>query len=745
MTPDGGLIDKTGDDVFVVAGASPLPAGDAHLGQVLVPWVDRRTYGMDPSNRNAALPDRSTVASVLRHIGLGKDAGVLWIDQSGAWQSGPLRGRSTKPQARYIGPAAQETARNDRQSEIEAQITDARSATQELGADLGRIEDRSEMTRMETQRLPDDSPVRTALAQAVAAAESTNQLRVKVAEAETQVGRRRQIANAARDKRDVTALDLGLTGWTDRLDDFEHELQDYSRTLAALWPTIEAQVDCQRETTRARKSLEEAQNDERGRAEIHHELQLKAQGAAAACDVLQSSVGRTAEDILAELQRARDQEQGVRNALETAGNDKIDHSNTVAASEERVRSAGETLEQDAGRRDEACGRFERFARAGLLSVSAPGVACPTAGGWSATRTVDIVRAVLAVLKDRDASEPTWDRLQKGIHQHIQTLIDTLQPHGHRPFSALEDDVLSVRVEILSRQLGMTELARNLNEQIRERQRILDAREREILERHLIGEVSTHLHDLLHGAEQWVDEINGEIQSRPMSTGMALRFRWGVGDDAPSGLAAVRRLLLRTEGAWSAEDRQALGVFLQRQIQTVRASYDTGSWTEHLRLALDYRSWHQFIVERQQDGRWQRLTRWTHGTGSGGEKTVALTMPQCAAAAAHYRSADPLAPRLILLDEAFVGIDNDMRSKCMALLTAFDLDFVMTSEREWGCYPTVPRLAIYHLSARAGIDAVGVSRWVWNGRTRERASDAPPPSPAVSTEAATRTGNGNGQS
>ncbi len=77
----------------------------------------------------------------------------------------------------------------------------------------------------------------------------------------------------------------------------------------------------------------------------------------------------------------------------------------------------------------------------------------------------------------------------------------------------------------------------------------------------------------------------------------------------------------------------------------------------------------------------------------------------------------MAPRLILLDEAFVGIDADMRAKCMGLIETFDLDFVMTSEREWGCYQTLPGLAIYQLSTRSDIDAVGLTRWVWNGRQR----------------------------
>jgi hypothetical protein len=169
----------------------------------------------------------------------------------------------------------------------------------------------------------------------------------------------------------------------------------------------------------------------------------------------------------------------------------------------------------------------------------------------------------------------------------------------------------------------------------------------------------------------------------------------------------------------------VGEFLQQQIKAVRAANDTGTWQDHLAEAFDYRKWHQFGIERKQDGVWKRLTRRTHGTGSGGEKAVALTLPQLAAAAAHYRTADPSAPRLILLDEVFVGVDKNMRAKCMDLLQAFDLDVVMTSESEWACYPTVPAIAIYQLSARDGVDAVHATRWVWNGKERVR-DDSPVP-------------------
>ncbi len=76
----------------------------------------------------------------------------------------------------------------------------------------------------------------------------------------------------------------------------------------------------------------------------------------------------------------------------------------------------------------------------------------------------------------------------------------------------------------------------------------------------------------------------------------------------------------------------------------------------------------------------------------------------------------------MLDEAFAGVDDDSRAKALGLLATFDLDVVMTSEREWGCYPQVPGLAIAQLSRVEGIDAVGVTRWQWNGTRRTRLAE-----------------------
>lgn len=63
-----------------------------------------------------------------------------------------------------------------------------------------------------------------------------------------------------------------------------------------------------------------------------------------------------------------------------------------------------------------------------------------------------------------------------------------------------------------------------------------------------------------------------------------------------------------------------------------------------------------------------------------------------------------------------------RAHCMALIREFDLDFVMTSEREWTCYAELPGVSICQLQRREGIDAVYLSRWTWDGKARRPEAD-----------------------
>ncbi|WP_435846953.1 DUF2397 family protein [Streptomyces eurythermus] len=77
-----------------------------------------------------------------------------------------------------------------------------------------------------------------------------------------------------------------------------------------------------------------------------------------------------------------------------------------------------------------------------------------------------------------------------------------------------------------------------------------------------------------------------------------------------------------------------------------------------------------------------------------------------------------------------GVDDDSRAKCLGLLHAFDLDVVMTSEREWVCYPQVPGIAIARLSRVDEIAAVLVTRWEWDGAARARGGEPARPTGGI---------------
>lgn len=670
------------------------------------------------------------VTRLLSQIGLVEDpeaepiddSGPVWIAVDGRFRLGPLTGSWSKPVVQHVGETAREAERRRRLDAVEAEIAAVEEMLTDLEAARDDLERRQTKARREAASAPEDNEIRRAHTRVESADREVRERREIVAEAETAVTHARRRRDDAVWDRDETAEDLGLREWLNDLPGLVDAVASYRESLAGLWPGLEAHRTASRHAREARDRTERAEADATRRNELLQEARNKAEAARAEHATLEETMGAAVEEILNRLESAKQELEELRRRREEAREAQSALKVRIGVAENDIERTTELLERDAVTRRNAVDAFGRFVATGLLSLlegfsvedSEEGPA-----SWSVTRTVDLARRLESHLSGVEHDDAAWDRLQRGIHRHVEDLFDALRAHDYAPERTLQDELLIVTVPFQGRMRHLAELAGILTAEIDERRRVLSAREREVIENHLIGEVAAHLHERIRDAEDWLQRVNRQLADRPMSTGMALRFAWNPADDGPAGLAEARKRLLTAGALWSPEEREALGRFLQRRIETVRESDETGTWQEHLRRALDYRAWHRFSVERRQDGQWRRLTRRTHGTGSGGEKAVALTVPQFAAAAAHYDSADSRAPRLILLDEAFVGVDPDMRAKCMGLLAAFDLDFVMTSEREWGCYSTMPGLAIYQLAAHPHIDAVHLTRWVWNGHERVR--------------------------
>lgn len=707
MTPDGGLLDGDVLDAAVVTG----PPAASSLAQVLRP-------------ADGVPVPAEVVARLLAGIGLGAASAASWVEPSGRFRLGALEGRWRKDTASYVGAAAREAARQRRLAELDAELT-------RLDGELSRVRDgraalaaRRARVADEVSALPDDGAVRSAAAGVVAAVRAVDAAAERLTAAGHELERRGAALAEATGRRDLAASDLDLPPDLPGLEVVAEALRDYRVGLAALWPEVRAVV---RATALVRDAAAAVGEVEDSQARLANRLQAaehERNAAEAEHATLHDLVGAAVEEV---QQRLRDTVTAIAAAegsLEDLQRQVELAVGDVHAAVERQTLLGGRLAEQRRARAESVEHLRRLVASGVVEAALPGVELPDSGDeWAADPGVRLARDLDRHLDGVEDSDEAWERASTTITGALDELRRAMALHGAKAEGELRNDVLVPVTRYEQRTLAPHHLAGALDAELVRRGELLDAREREILENHLVSDVASHLSRLIADADETVKAMNVELASRPTGTGMILRLQWIPDADAgPSGLPEARARLLRQKSVmWSPEERGAVGRFLQAEINRVRAEDDTATWFEQLGRAFDYRRWHRFVIERRQgDGSWRRAS----GPASGGERALAVTLPLFAAASAHYSSARADVPRLVLLDEAFAGVDDAARRQCMSLLTAFDLDHVLTSEREWGCYPEVSGLSICHLVRHDGIDAVHVSRWEWDGHIRHEVQRPP---------------------
>ncbi|MER6213683.1 TIGR02680 family protein [Streptomyces sp. NPDC001674] len=726
VLPDGSALAADGYDVLLSPATGPV-AGPSLAG-LLRPAVDG-------GDARAAAVGQETVVRLLAAIGVGEDSGAgTWAGPDGRFRVGTLTGRWAKPVAEYVGEGAREAARRARIEALREQLGLLKRESDEVAARSEEVAARRRILDAELAGVPDESRLTRAHAQVAAAAESMRRARVRREERAAALLEAAGVAERAATELAETARELGLPADPQGLAEVRQAHGSLAVALAALWPALRERGEAARQAAEERAEAVRA-------GEHMAELTLRAEEAgreAAAADERHATLRSTVGAAVAELERRLTETAEALRVCEA--DQRITRQRHGAADREASKAEGhiERLEKNlaeaAQTRAEAITGLQRFTATGLITVALPDLPVPTAGEgpWAATPAIALARAIESGLASADDSDGAWERVQRRLSEELKTLQDTLSRHGHTASARMVEDGMVVDIVYQGRERAVPELAEALTAEVGELTRILSAHEREILETHLIAEVAGTLQELMGAAERQVRDMNAELEDRPTSTGMKLRLVWRASRKAPSGLAMARERLRQSADAWTPEDRAAVGEFLQTQIARQQSDDTSGSWLEHLTAALDYRSWHEFGVERHQHGRWVPAT----GPASGGERVLAVSVPLFAAASSHYASAgSPYAPRLVTLDEAFAGVDDDSRAKCLGLLHAFDLDVVMTSEREWACYPQVPGIAIAQLSRIDEVAAVLVTRWEWDGRRRLRREDpVRSPHKTVGTEA-----------
>jgi uncharacterized protein (TIGR02680 family) len=721
LAPHGTLIAADGtallDSHWIRRPAIPT----TNLASVLSPAVP------DGSSIDAAL-----IMAVLGSVAYGHNdmmSAESWISGDGRYRLGALAGAWQKSEAVYVGHTARAKARRRRLDQISRLLDELDLVAADIKRRFGQLHAGRERSQQEFDTAPSDVTLREAVLAAASAGQEVTRAHQRLAQVDTQCRLAEDELQAARETVLKDATDLQLPGEpsalpliSDALDRFNASHQ-HLLSAAREWHTTYPEQVTQREREiEARDALTQVEGSRVQAVE-------RAQKAHARFETLSNAVGQKVEILRQQLAAADKVVRDAEGSLDEQQQSLKSIGEQRAIAHARTETAEATLTQRTESRGQAIERLQRFANSGLLSAALPQLEPPDrAVAWTIDPALTLARRAEQALAHID-DEAHWSRMQHQIGEDLTELIRSLSALGHQASSEPNDWGFTVHIQYQNRAERPDTLSNLLADDIAQRSELLSAKEREILENHLQAEIAAEIQRLMRAADQQVDAINEELHKRPTTTGVRYRLQWqplSAEDGAPAGLEIARERLLHTSSdLWSAEDRRVVGAMLQQQIAAERARADAetsgtgGNLIDQLARALDYRRWHRFRVQRHQDGQWRKLS----GPASSGERALGLTVPLFAAIASFYgRGGSPLAPRLMLLDEAFAGIDDSARAHCMGLIREFDLDFVITSEREWACYAELPGVSICQLQRREGVEAVFVSRWTWDGRAKRPERD-----------------------
>lgn len=704
ITPDGAILPP--DELEVVL--SPRPLEGSTLRDVLVP----------DTHQDSVAPGMVELA--LRSISVGS-SGSHRVDIDGTWSLGPLHGAWAKNEPEFIGFAARERTRLRWLERINADLAAERARLTELRARQDRLTEAADTFEREIASVPSSAHLVTARAEERHAAMQVAVLHDELERADGAVAV--AIATHAEAERRLrrTAEELGLLGHLGRLTELRDAIASYQVSVVKL--TAAARYALDAETERKRRDDERAEMTAAVARLREREKGLAQRLAAseAKAEQLRASVGADAKAVLAQRQEQADRLAGLTSQLKQLHEDEKAASRSLGEASTALKNAQDERAAREDARRHAVESFVRLAQQGLVELAMGTPPPEKEAGWSMSRSLEVARSVEGATaqipiedSDRDLAD---NRATSALNDLERDLGADFGPRSHRA-----DGWLVTRVEHNGRSWDAPSLLEGLRTEIERRHQLLDDQEREIIQRHLVEELGQHLQDRIADARSLVRSMNEQLAFHPTASDMVVKLKWSPEAREIPGIEEALRSLDHNLALLEDAERVALARFLQQRIQGARQDQRAGSYADHLGGALDYREWHSFTLLTIRDGQQRTLTRKEHGSSSGGEKSVTLHLPLFAAAAAHYRSASKTAPHLVMLDEAFAGIDQGMRGRCMKLLVDFDLDLMMTSHDEWGCYPELPGLAIYELAREPGKRGVAAIRFTWDGQ--ERALDDP---------------------
>ncbi|MFD4355284.1 TIGR02680 family protein [Nocardia sp. NPDC058518] len=662
------------------------------------------------------------------------------VSLAGSFRQGVLVGHHHKSEAEFIGTTARARRRESRLAEIEAAIEAAAAEH-----DAARAEDASATAELAAlsaaaKALPRPSAVTSALR---AVAETAGLMRSRV-EAATQAERELDQAVA-----EVAALDKKV-----RAAAAAHRTPRAARELDALAAAIRHFENTGTGLLRLRAEHEREREREREGEDRHDEARALAEAFAEEAEAarlgyteqhrkletLREALGASAADIDRDLDLARgaiEAAKAEQRAARKAANAAIE---AVGDAEAAYRTANEALATALTEVLAEVRSLAPYARPDLLSLLGASVEhrWPSSdAAWSTPEQLQyrIVAAgpetdplvlpdeVAALFADLDtatsqvrATEAGRKSTRSAVTSALQEFDAALTASGrdYRLNWDAADGLTVVAVHDENGQAALADFAARIDAARRDQELLLTDAERRILEDALLTGLAQQIHERTSDARELISRMGAEMKQRRMSSGNTIGVHWILADGLSESARSVCKLLDRDTTALSSDDLGAVRAHFAAEIRAARTAHPERSYPEILAATLDYRTWRVFSFTLiSGDGTEDKLTVARHSALSGGEQSVSLHLPLFAAAHVMLDSADPQAPRLLALDEAFAGVDDNGRSELLSLSVQFDLDLFMTGYDLWITYAHVPGCAHYDLAHSTAENTVSATLLVWD--------------------------------
>ncbi|MEV0292098.1 TIGR02680 family protein [Nocardia sp. NPDC050710] len=695
---------------------------------------------------------RQTVADVLASIAVHEDENAAgpergdWagsdvaVSTAGGFRQGIQVGRHHKPDAEFIGATARARRRELRLAELAAALETATAAGEQAEADAAAASTELARIAAAAKALPRPSAITGALR---AVSETAGMMRSR-SEAATQAERDLDQAVA-----EVAAVEKKL-----RAAATEHRTPRESREIDALAAAIRhfentgtgllrLRTDHERERERERegadrhdeaRDLAEAFAEEAEAAQAGYQEQLRK------LETLREALGAGAADIDRELEAARERIEATRaeqKAARKAANEAIE---AVGDAEAAYRTAHESLGTALTEVLADVKTLAPYAQPDLLRLlGAPDDSrWPSSdAAWSTPEQLlyrisqagpeaepQVLPEEVATLFDNlaaatasvRAGEAARKSTRSAVTAALQEFDAALATSGrdYRLQWDAADGLTVVQVQDEHGVSALADFAGRIDQARHDQELLLTDAERRILEDALLTGLAQQIYERTSDARDLITRMGAEMKQRRMSSGNTIGVHWVLADTLSDAARAMCKLLDRDASALGAEDLAAIRSHFAAEIRTARAAHPERSYPEILGATLDYRTWRVFSFTLiSADGSEDKLTVARHSALSGGEQSVSLHLPLFAAAHVMLDSADPQAPRLLALDEAFAGVDDNGRSELLGLSVQFDLDLFMTGYDLWITYSHVPGCAHYDLAHSAAENTVSATLLVWD--------------------------------